>query len=55
MLYTTNTKTMTLEIYSQVIRGNDGVASAISAILTFSTIIALALFFKVSGKKEISM
>lgn len=55
ILYTTNTKTMTLEIYSQVIRGNDGVASAISAILTFSTIIALAIFFKVSGKKEITM
>ena len=55
ILYTTNTKTMTLEIYSQVIRGNDGPASAISAILTFSTIIALAIFFKVSGKKEITM
>lgn len=55
ILYTTNTKTMTLEIYSQVIRGNDGPASAISAILTFSTIIALAVFFKVSGKKEITM
>ena len=55
ILYTTRTKTMTLEIYSQIIRGNDGVASAISAILTFSTIIALAVFFKVSGKKEITM
>ena len=55
ILYTTKTKTMTLEIYSQIIRGNDGVASAISAILTFSTIIALAAFFKISGKKEITM
>ena len=55
ILYTTKTKTMTLEIYSQIIRGNDGVASAISAILTFSTIIALAAFFKFSGKKEITM
>ena len=55
ILYTSKTKTMTLEIYSQIIRGNDGVASAISAILTFSTIIALAVFFKVSGKKEITM
>ena len=55
ILYTTKTKTMTLEIYSQIIRGNDGVASAISAILTFSTIIALAVFFKVSGKKDITM
>ena len=45
ILYTSKTKTMTLEIYSQIIRGNDGVASAISAILTFSTIIALAVFF----------
>ena len=55
ILYNPDTKTMTLEIYSQVIRGNDGVASAISAILTFSTILALALFFKISGKKEITM
>lgn len=55
ILYTTRTKTMTLEIYSQIIRGNDGVASAISAILTFSTIIALAAFFKISGKKDITM
>ena len=55
ILYNPSTKTMTLEIYSQVIRGNDGVASAISAILTFSTMIALALFFKISGKKEITM
>ena len=55
ILYTTKTKTMTLEIYSQIIRGNDGVASAISAILTFSTIIALAVFFKISGKKDITM
>lgn len=55
ILYTTKTKTMTLEIYSQIIRGNDGVASAISAILTFSTVVALAIFFKVSGKKEITM
>ena len=55
ILYTSKTKTMTLEIYSQIIRGNDGVASAISAILTFSTLIALAVFFKVSGKKEITM
>ena len=52
ILYTSKTKTMTLEIYSQIIRGNDGVASAISAILTFSTIIALAVFFKVSGKER---
>lgn len=55
ILYTTNTKTMTLEIYSQIIRGNDGIASAISSILTFSTVIALAVFFKVSGKKDITM
>ncbi len=55
ILYTTRTKTMTLEIYSQIIRGNDGIAAAISSILTFSTIIALAVFFKVSGKKEITL
>lgn len=55
ILYTTKTKTMTLEIYSQIIRGNDGIAAAISSILTFSTILALAVFFKVSGKKEVTL
>ncbi|GHU77644.1 hypothetical protein AGMMS49992_26240 [Clostridia bacterium] len=55
ILYTTRTKTMTLEIYSQIIRGNDGIAAAISSILTLSTIVALAVFFKVSGKKEINL
>ncbi len=55
ILYTPRTKTMTLEIYSQIIRGNDGIAAAISALLTYSTVIALAVFFKVSGKKEITM
>ncbi|MDR2504479.1 MAG: iron ABC transporter permease [Oscillospiraceae bacterium] len=55
ILYSTRTKTMTLEIYSQIIRGNDGIAAAISSILTFSTIIALVIFFKVSGKKEIEI
>ena len=55
ILYTTGTKTMTLEIYSQIIRGNDGIAAAISSILTYSTVIALAVFFKISGKKEITM
>lgn len=55
ILYTTGTKTMTLEIYSQIIRGNDGIAAAISSILTYSTVLALALFFKLSGKKEISL
>ena len=55
ILFTTRTKTMTLEIYSQIIRGNDGIAAAISSLLTFSTVIALAVFFKVSGKKEVNL
>ena len=39
----------------QITRGNYGVASALSSLLTYSTIVALALFFKLTGKKEISM
>lgn len=55
ILYTGNTKTMTVAIYTEVIRGNYGVAAALSTILTIITVLSLLLFFKLSGKKEITM
>lgn len=55
ILYTPRTKTMTIAIYTEVIRGNFGVAAALSAILTLITVVSLLLFFKISGKKEITM
>ncbi|MEG0327944.1 MAG: ABC transporter permease subunit, partial [Erysipelothrix sp.] len=55
ILYTSKTKTLTVAIYTEVIRGNYGNAAAFSTILTLTSIISLLLFFKISGKKEISL
>lgn len=55
LLYVNTTKTLTISIYTEIIRGNYGVAAALSVILTLSTVIVLLIFFKVSGKREISI
>jgi iron(III) transport system permease protein len=55
MLYTGETRTMTVAIYSEVIRGNYGVAAALSVILTIITVISIFLLFKVTGKKDLSV
>lgn len=55
ILYTAKTKTMTIAIYTEVIRGNYGVAGALATILLIVTVISLLIFFKVSGQKEVTM
>ena len=55
ILYTSRTRTMSVAIYTEIIRGNFGVAAALSTLLTLLTIISLLAFFKVSGSKDISM
>ncbi len=55
ILYTGNTRTMTVAVYTEVVRGNYGVAAALSTLLTVITVISLLLFFKLSGKKEVTM
>lgn len=55
ILYTSSTKTMSVAIYTEVIRASYGTAAALSTILTLATIAALLLFFKVSGSKDISL
>ncbi|GGP07634.1 MULTISPECIES: ABC transporter permease [Oceanobacillus] len=55
LLYTVNTKTMTIGIYTEVIRGNYGVAAALSTILIAITVISLLIFFKLTGRKEVSL
>lgn len=55
ILYTSNTQTLTVSIYTEVIRGNYGNASAYSAILTITSILSLLLFFKLTGKREVSV
>lgn len=55
ILYTTKTTTMTLAIYSYVTRGNDGLASAMAAILVYMTVASLLVFVATSKNKEISL
>ncbi|MFB4211588.1 ABC transporter permease [Shouchella sp. JSM 1781072] len=55
ILYSSNTQTLAVSIYSEVIRGNFGNASAYSAILTVTSILSLLLFFKLTGKKEMNL
>ena len=51
MLYTANTRTMSVAIYNEVIRASYGTAAALAAILTLTTVLSLFLFFKISGKQ----
>jgi iron(III) transport system permease protein len=55
ILYTARTKTMTIAIYTEVIRGNYGTAAALATILSVVTVISLLIFFKLTGKKEIAL
>lgn len=55
ILYTGRTRTMTVAIYTEVIRGNYGVAAALATILTIITVVSLLIFFKATGNKEITM
>lgn len=55
ILYTGKTRTMSVAIYTEVIRASYGTAAALASILTLTTIISLLIFFKLSGKKEISL
>ena len=52
ILYTGKTKTVTVAIYTEVIRGNYGVAAALSTILTVITVVSLLVFLKLSGQRK---
>lgn len=55
ILYTGSTRTMSVAIYTEVLRGGYGTAAAMSTILTVFTVASLLLFFKLSGKKTVDM
>ncbi len=55
ILYTGKTRTMSIAIYTEVIRANYGTAAALSSILTVTTIISLLIFFKVTGSKAVNV
>ena len=54
-LNVTATQTLTIAIYTEVVRTNFGTASALSMILCASTTVVLMIFFKLTGKKEIDV
>lgn len=55
ILYTSNTATLTVSIYAEVIRSNFGNAAVFSTILTLTSIISLLIFMKVTNSKDISI
>jgi iron(III) transport system permease protein len=55
LLYTGRTKTLTIEIYTQIIRGNYGIAAALATILAVLTTISLLIFNKISGDDDLSL
>ncbi len=55
ILYSVKTETMTLTVYTAVVQGNDGVASAVATILLAVTTVSLLLFMKLSKNKDLAL
>ncbi len=55
LLYTGKTRTLTVEVYTQVLRGNYGVAAALATILALLTVLSLILFNKVNKGRDLAM
>ena len=55
ILYTGRTKTLTVAIYEQIIRGHYGVAAALATVLTILTVFSLIIFNHFSKDKELTM
>lgn len=55
ILYSVKTQTLTVSIYTSVIRGQYGVAAALSTVLTVLTVISLLVFNKISGGKSVQL
>ena len=55
MLYRANTQTLTVSVYTEVIRDCFGNAAAYSTVLTVTSIISMLIFFKLTGKRSISV
>lgn len=51
MLYSGKTSTISVAIYTEVVRNSNGTAAALASILTISTVISLLIFLKVSKGK----
>jgi iron(III) transport system permease protein len=55
LLYTARTQTLTVAIYTQIIRGNYGISAALSTILAVLTVTSLLIFNKVSKGGDLSL
>ena len=56
MVYNYKTVTMSIKIYTEICKGNFGVASAMSTILLFSAMVVLGILFKVTkGNYEFTL
>ena len=55
LLYTARTRTLTVEVYTQIIRGNYGIAAALATILTILTIFSILVFNRISREDDLSM
>jgi iron(III) transport system permease protein len=55
LLYTARTRTLTVEIYTQIIRGNYGISAALATILTVLTVISLLVFNRISQDENLAM
>ncbi|MFC2419866.1 MAG: ABC transporter permease, partial [Treponema maltophilum] len=55
MLYTSKTATISVAVYTEVLRGNFGTAAALAVVLSFTSILSVLLFNKLSGGKTISL
>ena len=55
LLYTGKTQTLTVAIYTQIVRGNYGIASAMATVLTVMTLLSLLIFNKISKDGYLTM
>ena len=55
ILYGDKTQTLTVAVYTAVVRGNYGAAAAYSTILTVTSVISLLLFFRLTGSRNVNI
>lgn len=55
MLYRGTTQTLTVSVYTEVIRDCFGNAAAYSTVLTATSVLSMLLFFKLTGKRNLSV
>ena len=55
LLYTGKTQTLTVAIYTQIVRGNYGIASAMATVLTVMTLLSVLIFNKISKDGDLTM